>query len=122
MFRQRARLVILDEPFRGLDRRQRHTLLLSARQCWHHATLLCVTHDVSETKDFDRVIVMDKGRIIEDDHPRCLLEKPGSRYRTLMEAEKAIRTSFRADRRWRRLRMEGGVLKESKEEEDRGRC
>jgi ATP-binding cassette subfamily B protein len=116
MLRQEARLVVLDEPFRGLDREQRHMLLLHARQCWRHATLLCVTHDVGETEDFDRVIVMDEGRIIEDDHPRCLLEKPGSRYRTLMEAEKAIRTGLWTDRRWRRLRMEGGVLKESKEE------
>jgi len=96
-------------------------LLLQARQWWRHATFLCVTHDVGETEDFDRVIVMDGGRIIEDDHPRSLLEKPNSRYRTLMEAEKAIRTSFRTDRRWRRLRMEGGVLKEIKEE-DRERC
>jgi ABC-type bacteriocin/lantibiotic exporter with double-glycine peptidase domain len=121
LFRQGARLVILDEPFHGLDRGQRRMLLLHARQWWCHATLLCVTHDVGETEDFDRVIVMDGGRIIEDDPPHALLEKPNSRYRTLMEAEKAIRTSFRTDRRWRRLRMDSGVLKEIKEE-DRGRC
>ena len=96
-------------------------LILRARQWWRHATLLCVTHDVGETKDFDRVIVMDGGRIIEDDHPRCLLEKPGSRYRTLMEAEKAIRTGLWTDGCWRRLRMEKGILKESKEE-DRDKC
>ena len=121
MLRQEARLVVLDEPFRGLDREQRHMLILRARQWWRHATLLCVTHDVGETEDFDRVIVMDGGRIIEDDHPRCLLEKPGSRYRTLMEAEKAIRTGLWTDKRWRRLTMEKGVLKESKEE-DKGKC
>ncbi|MCJ7593903.1 MAG: ABC transporter ATP-binding protein/permease, partial [Desulfobacterales bacterium] len=57
MLRQEARLVILDEPFRGLDRGQRHMLLLHARQWWRHATLLCVTHDVGETEGFDRVIV-----------------------------------------------------------------
>jgi ATP-binding cassette subfamily B protein len=76
---------------------------------------------VGETEGFDRVIVMDGGRIIEDDHPRSLLEKPNSRYRTLMEAEKAIRTGLWTDGHWRRLRMEGGVLKESKEE-GRERC
>ena len=120
MLRQEARLVVLDEPFRGLDRGQRHMLILQARQWWRHATLLCVTHDVGETQDFDRVIVMDGGRIIEDNHPRCLLEKPDSRYRTLMEAEKAIITGLWTDRHWRRLRMENGVLKESKEEDRAG--
>lgn len=32
MLRQEARLVVLDEPFRGLDRGQRHMLILRARQ------------------------------------------------------------------------------------------
>jgi ATP-binding cassette subfamily B protein len=121
MLRQGVRLVILDEPFRGLDYGQRKRLLLHARQWWRHATLLCVTHDVGETKDFDRVIVMDGARIIEDGPPCSLLEKSDSRYRTLMEAEKRIRTGLWTDKRWRRIRMEDGVIKESKEEEGR-RC
>src|SRR5262249_54592318 len=61
-----ARLVILDEPFRGLDREKRKTLLEQARDLWRDATLLCITHDVGETLGFDRALVMDKGRIIED--------------------------------------------------------
>ena len=121
MLRQGVRLVILDEPFRGLDYGQRKRLLIHARQWWRHATLLCVTHDVGETKDFDRVIVMDGARIIEDGPPCSLLEKSDSRYRTLMEAEKRIRTGLWTDKRWRRIRMEDGVIKESKEEEGR-RC
>lgn len=121
MLRQGVRLVILDEPFRGLDYGQRKRLLLHARQWWRHATLLCVTHDVGQTKDFDQVIVMDKGRIIEDGRPCFLLEKSDSRYRTLMDAEKKIRTDLRTDKRWRHIRMEDGVIKESQAEEGR-RC
>jgi len=119
MLRQGVRLVILDEPFRGLDYEQRKRLLLHARQWWRHATLLCVTHDVGETKGFDRVIVMDRGRIIEDGRPCSLLEKSDSRYRTLMDAEKKIRTGFRTDKHWRHIRMEYGVIKESQAEEGR---
>ena len=44
-----ARLVILDEPFRGLERSRRATLLRRAREQWSRATLVCVTHDVGET-------------------------------------------------------------------------
>ncbi len=54
LLRATARLVILDEPFRGLDRAQRHELLRRARLRWTHATLLCVTHDIGETLDFPR--------------------------------------------------------------------
>ena len=50
-----ARLVILDEPFRGLERNSRATLLRRARERWPRATIVCVTHDISETATFDRV-------------------------------------------------------------------
>ena len=44
-----ARLVLLDEPFRGLDRDKRSELLSRARRLWNNSTLLCVTHDLAET-------------------------------------------------------------------------
>ena len=56
-----VRLVILDEPFRGLDREQRRVLLQRARQEWRAATLLCITHDVRSTQAFDRVLVVEEG-------------------------------------------------------------
>src|SRR5207247_204276 len=61
-----ARLVILDEPFRGLDRTKRRELLSKARELWRGATLLCVTHDVAETLGFERVLVVEGGRVVED--------------------------------------------------------
>src|SRR6185503_2177089 len=72
LLRDEARLVILDEPFRGLDRDQRRSLLRRARQVWRHATLLCITHDVSETLGFERVLVVEGGKIVEDATPRLL--------------------------------------------------
>ncbi len=104
-----VRLAILDEPFRGLDRSQRSRLLARSRQAWAGATLLCVTHDVSETRAFDRVLVLEQGRIVEDGSPPELLARPGSRYRRMLEAEEAVRTLWSgAD--WRRLRLDGGRL------------
>ena len=66
MLRSGVRLVILDEPFRGLDREQRRELLARARRMWRHATLLCITHDVSETQAFARVVVVEGEQIVED--------------------------------------------------------
>jgi len=54
LVRPGVRLVILDEPFRGLDREHRRTLLERARQVWKGATLLCITHDVGATQGFAR--------------------------------------------------------------------
>ena len=108
--RPRARLVILDEPFRGLDREKRRQLLERVRAVWRRATLLCITHDVSETRRFERVLVIDGGRIVEDGAPADLAGNPGSRYRALLDAEEAVRSDIWSNRIWRRLRLGAGRL------------
>jgi ABC-type bacteriocin/lantibiotic exporter with double-glycine peptidase domain len=104
-----VRLALLDEPFRGLDRTQRHELLAEARQWWKHATLLCVTHDVAETQSFDRVLVVEGGRIVEDGRPGELARQ-ASRYREMLQAEEDVRARLWQDPRWRRIRVENGAL------------
>ncbi|HKX29779.1 MAG TPA: ABC transporter ATP-binding protein, partial [Blastocatellia bacterium] len=107
-----ARLVILDESFRGLDRAERRALLKQARELWHGATLLCITHDVGETLGFDRVLVVDKDRIVEDAPAMDLASRHDSLYRTLLEAEEAMRAEMWMSDQWRRLRLSGGRLLE----------
>jgi ATP-binding cassette subfamily B protein len=107
-----ARLVILDEPFRGLDREKRRALLERAREFWRDATLLCVTHDVGETLDFDRVLVMDGGRIVEDAQAVELASRRESLYRALLDDEEVVRAEMWASDEWRRLRVDGGRVGE----------
>jgi ATP-binding cassette subfamily B protein len=109
-----ARLVILDEPFRGLDREKRRALLERAREFWRDATLLCVTHDVGETLDFDRVLVMDRGRIVEDAQAVKLASRRDSLYRAMLDDEEVVRAEMWASDEWRRLRVDGGRLNEEK--------
>jgi ATP-binding cassette subfamily B protein len=110
MFRPSVRLVILDEPFRGLDRKQRQELLSNSRHLWQQATLLCITHDVSETQTFERVIVIEQGQIVEDGAPLALVKRPGSRYGAMLEAEAALQKEWWRSPFWRRLRLENGKL------------
>lgn len=108
-----SRLALLDEPFRGLDRQQRRDLLASARQWWGDTTLLCVTHDIGETLSFDRVLVIEDGRIVEDGAPRELVLRPG-RYRALCEAESGMLRGMWGATTWRRWRVGGGRVDEVK--------
>jgi ATP-binding cassette subfamily B protein len=104
-----VRLALLDEPFRGLDRDQRARLLADARSWWKDATMLCVTHDVGETLAFDRVLVVDGGRIVEDGAPSALAAGP-SRYAELLAAEREVRERMWESQAWRRMTMEDGCL------------
>jgi ATP-binding cassette subfamily B protein len=105
-----SRLVILDEPFLGLERDRRRSVLTCARQHWAASTLLYVTHDVGETRAFDRVLVVEHGRIVEDGAPRELAQSPTSRYRHLLQSQEAVLNRLVGDGEWRRIRMESGQI------------
>lgn len=111
MLRPDARLVILDEPFRGLDRQQRSELLQRVRQYWSQATLIFISHDVGDTQQFDRVLVIEEGQIIEDATPTVLLHTD-SRYRALLDAEKQVREGLWAGVMWRRWWLQNGQIEE----------
>jgi ATP-binding cassette subfamily B protein len=108
--RPHARLVILDEPFRGLERARRASLLRRAREQWSRATLICVTHDVGETASFDQVLVVSSGRVVESGTPADLAARPGSRYRAILDAETTLRARLTADPSWRTVRLEDGRI------------
>jgi ATP-binding cassette subfamily B protein len=110
LLRPGVRLVILDEPFRGLDRERRRELLAHARCLWQQATLLCITHDVGATQAFDGVLVVEAGRIVEHGAPAVLAAHPESHYRALLEAEAEVRDGLWSSGIWRRLWLEGGRL------------
>ncbi|HTC37109.1 MAG TPA: ATP-binding cassette domain-containing protein [Bryobacteraceae bacterium] len=102
LLRPNVRLAILDEPFRGLDFEQRHALLKRAREVWRDATLIFISHDIREALEFDRVLVMEDGRIVEDGH--------GPRFQAMLQAERAIRDEFWESADWRHLRLHNGQL------------
>ncbi|MBZ5578679.1 MAG: ATP-binding cassette domain-containing protein [Acidobacteriia bacterium] len=112
LLRRDPRLVILDEPGRGLDRESRRALLSRCREAWREATLLCITHDVAETRQFPRVLVIDQGRVVEDGAPDRLAADSASRYRALLDAEERVRQTLWSHRIWRRLTLHDGVLLE----------
>jgi ATP-binding cassette subfamily B protein len=117
MSRSGARLVILDEPGRGLDRERRQALVDRAREMWKGATLLLITHDIADTRDFERVLVIERSRIVEDGCPAKLAASPNSRYRALLEAEYAVRSGMWRHPKWRRLRLDRGRLAEEQRKE-----
>lgn len=110
LLRDDVRLAILDEPFRGLDREKRRALLATARASWRSATLLCVTHDVSETRAFDRVIVVEAGRVVEDGRPADLAARAGSAYASMLEAEESVLRDLWRGGGFRTLRIERGEI------------
>jgi hypothetical protein len=85
-------------------------VLERARETWRKQTLLAVTHDVSDTLDLPRVLVIERGQILEDGDPKRLAQNPQSRYRQLLDAEDSVRHGLWSSAQWRRVRMGDGKL------------
>jgi ABC-type multidrug transport system fused ATPase/permease subunit len=112
MLRSGVRLAILDEPFRGLDRDRRARLLAESRRLWANVTMFCVTHDVAQTQGFDRVLVIEGGRIVENGPPQQLLAQEKSRYGELLRADLENHQALWANATWRHWWLADGRLVE----------
>jgi ABC-type bacteriocin/lantibiotic exporter with double-glycine peptidase domain len=119
MLRSNVRLAILDEPFRGLDRDRRKRLLAESRRLWANITLLCVTHDVEHTQEFDRVLVVENGRIVENGPPKELLANTASRYAELLRADQDNHSLLWGGANWRHWWLADGRLVEKPAEPTR---
>lgn len=113
LLRRDARLVILDEPFRGLDHTMRARLFAKCREHWPHATLLCITHDLEQTRGFDDVVVMAGGTIVERGSPSALANDTASHYHHLLTAEQETAGRLWSDPTWRRLTVSDGRIMEA---------
>ncbi len=110
MVRSHARLVLLDEPFTGLDPAGRLRVRRAIEARWPQATLLFVSHNVEETRHFPRVLVFRHGRLVEDGAPASLLATPDSVYGEMLEKESDLERHLREDGRWRHHWLQAGQL------------
>ena len=82
-------LLILDEPTANLDAITEHQVmksLLTARQ--DRATLL-ITHRLADLQDMDEILVLDRGRVVEQGTHGELLARAGL-YRSMWELQNQI--------------------------------
>jgi sulfate/thiosulfate transport system ATP-binding protein len=76
-------VLLLDEPFGGLDERVRKELRAWLRRLHDevHVTTVFVTHDQEEAMEVaDRIVVMNHGRIEQVGAPRELYEQPANAF------------------------------------------
>ncbi|KAI9329925.1 P-loop containing nucleoside triphosphate hydrolase protein [Zopfochytrium polystomum] len=84
-----AELLFLDEATASVDPAADLLIQESLRTHFANATVISVAHRLNTIAGFDRVLVLDRGTIVEFDSPAVLLDKPrgeGAVFRSLAEA------------------------------------
>ena len=72
-----APILILDEATSALDNESEHLVSEALENVMQGKTVIAIAHRLSTLKNMDRIIVLEKGKIIEDGTPEKLLAKKG---------------------------------------------
>ena len=94
-FLKNARIVLLDEATSALDSESELEVQNGLDALIENRTVIAVAHRLSTIAHFDRVVVIDQGRVVEDGAPQQLLRNRGGAFRQLwvMQVEGLDRAS-----------------------------
>jgi ABC-type multidrug transport system fused ATPase/permease subunit len=79
-------ILLLDEVSSSVDQATEKIMQEIIRTEFQSYTVVAVSHRLEMIMDFDRVVVMDQGSIVEVGRPRVLAEEAGSRFGELVRA------------------------------------
>lgn len=85
-FLRNAPILILDEATSALDSESEHHIQEALHRLMQGRTVIAVAHRLSTLKDFDRIVVMQKGKIVEEGSPSELERRDGP-YREFLELQ-----------------------------------
>jgi ATP-binding cassette subfamily C (CFTR/MRP) protein 1 len=82
-------ILVLDEATSSVDAKTDEMMQRLIRRKFATHTIIAVAHRLETIMDFDRVAVLDGGRLLEFDNPYALLERDGSAFGKLYDAAMA---------------------------------
>ncbi|KAG0282034.1 hypothetical protein BGZ96_000892 [Linnemannia gamsii] len=80
-----SKIIIMDEATASVDHATDAKIQATIRESCHDATLLTIAHRLRTIIDFDRVVVMDHGKVIQMDTPERLIREEGGLFRTMCQ-------------------------------------
>ena len=81
-----SKLIIMDEATASVDFETDSKIQTTIREEFTNSTLLCIAHRLRTIIDYDRVLVLDQGRVVEYDTPYNLISNTtGGIFRSMCE-------------------------------------
>ena len=84
----KKKIVIFDEATANVDKKTEKIILDIIEKQFSSCTVILISHKISNVMKCDRVIVMDKGSVIEYDKPQTLYSDTTSMFRKLCDNDK----------------------------------
>ncbi len=81
-----APVLLLDEATSALDTESEQLIQAALDELMKGRTVIAIAHRLSTLRRFDRIVVMDRGHIVDDGSPSALANRPGP-YRDLLDRQ-----------------------------------
>ncbi|KDR79985.1 hypothetical protein GALMADRAFT_242167 [Galerina marginata CBS 339.88] len=83
---KRSKVLVMDEATASVDYATDELIGKTIRHEFAESTILTIAHRLRTVIDYDRVMLLEQGRIIEFDRPATLLSNPASKFYALCKA------------------------------------
>ncbi len=81
---KRSRVLVLDEATANISTAEDVVMQRVLREDFRHATVMCIAHRLNSVVDCSRILVLDRGRVVEYDSPAALVSRDDSRFKSLI--------------------------------------
>jgi len=85
-FLKNAPLLLLDEATSALDGESEEAIREALGRLMHGRTVIAIAHRLSTVRSFDRIVVLQLGKVVQEGPPDLLMRRDGA-YRRLVERE-----------------------------------
>ena len=76
-FLRNSQIILLDEATSALDTESEQSIQAALAELCRGRTVIAIAHRLSTLDSFDRIVVLDRGRIVEDGPPAELRARRG---------------------------------------------
>ena len=84
---QKSKIIILDEATANVDYKTDRLIQDVIRNRFKDSTVLTISHRLNTIMDYDKVLVMDQGRVVEFDKPEALLQNENGYFSRLVQTQ-----------------------------------
>ena len=84
---KRSKILIMDEATSNVDFEMDAKITATLKSAFQGVTMLVIAHRLATVINYDKIIVLDRGRLVEEGPPGELIERDGSAFRRLCIAQ-----------------------------------
>ena len=85
---QKNKIIVLDEATANVDHETDQLIQETIREKFQECTVITIAHRLNTIMDYDKVVVLDGGKVVENGRPRELLEAETGKFAELCRSNK----------------------------------